>query len=222
MMLICWSRREVTGSSRSVRSRLGNLVAVLPSAPWLSSLHRRDVLRANAAVMPGLAWPAICSIFVLDNSPTIAYSPMYPPHLRASSGRPYRQAEGERFLRAGLVIPHSGVPVDTPAITSWTCERTHSLNGFRATGARKCGRFTKNAAVERRKARTPRHGVRDAASWRLQRAASWHVEVPRHGTSGCGDPHPRLSALRPPRGGNEKAHGRGGGSCTRRGGALAV
>jgi hypothetical protein len=22
-------------------------------------------------------------------------------------------------------------------------------------------------------------------------------KVPRHGTSGCGDPHPRLSALRP-------------------------
>src|SRR5262249_23190991 len=35
--------------------------------------------------------------------------------------------------------------------------------------------LSKNAAVERRQACAPRHGARDAASWRLRRAASWHV-----------------------------------------------
>jgi hypothetical protein len=139
--------------------------------------------------------------------------------LRASSGGDTGRRGGERFLRAGVVIPHPGAPTEAPATTSRMCD-TPSLNGFPeptsdvsdvgqskvgksgkpdfASGeARKRGRDSKNAAEERRKACALRHWARDAASWR--------PNVPRHGTLRCGDPHQRRSALRPLIGGNKNS-----------------
>ena len=122
-----------------------------------------------------------------------------------------RQAERGAVPAGGTYHPALGRPDRRPGHYEPDV-RDDSLNGFRsrhrmfpmsanlkwaksgkpdfASGSAQV-RFgiRKNAAVERRKACALRYWARDAASWR--------PNVPRHGTLRCGDPHQRLSALRP-------------------------
>ena len=88
-----------------------------------------------------------------------------------------------------MVVPHPGDPGRPSGHYEPACEES-SLNGSRATGSaqvRPVSRKMPRWSAERRAPHvtgreTPRHGV---------------FGVPRHGTSRCGDPHQRLSALRP-------------------------
>jgi hypothetical protein len=105
---------------------------------------------------------------------------------------------GERFLRAGVVIPHPGAPTDAPATTEPDVAIEASLNGSPATGsAPRAVGISKNAAEGAPK------GVRPTslgAGRRVMASSTCRSQ----GTLRCVATHQRLSALRPLFGGNKK------------------
>jgi hypothetical protein len=143
--------------------------------------------RASAFIF---LWTSCCNEFAPRASCAHPGSPE--GVFRRQTGR----RSGERFLRAGS-HPALGRPDRRAGHYEPDAAIDTSLNGSPATGSapravgiRKMPRWSADGRAPYVTGRgTPRHGV---------------LNVPRHGTLRCGDPHQRLSALRPLFGANKK------------------